>query len=170
MDWIKNNYEKFTLLVLSVALIAASAYLVWDSHNFLTTFDGILDKGIHNDKIAPLETKHMEDAKVALEKPSVWNDRKGSLFVSRKYILKDGQLIDPTANETGMLHPPVPNTWFIENNLDIADLDILSGDPDGDGFTNLDEYLGHTNPQDKNSHPPYTTKLRLAKFIQQPFR
>jgi hypothetical protein len=169
MDWIKNNYEKFTLLLLSVALIAVSAYLVWDARNFLTTFESIVDKGGHNDKVVPLETKNVEAAKATLEKPATWASTKGSLFVSQKYILNNGELVRPDGNGP-MLHPPVPNTWFAENGLEILDQDILIGDPDGDGFTNLDEWLGHTNPNDKNSHPPYTTKLRLVKFIKQPFR
>jgi hypothetical protein len=170
MDWIKNNYEKFTLLLLSVVLIAASAYLVWDAHNFMATFEGIVDRGTHSNKVAPLETKNLIAAKGSLEKPAKWVSNKGRLFVSEQYILKDDMLICVTDDKGGMIHPPVPNNWFAANNLEIANENILSEDPDGDGFTNLDEFLGHTNPNDKNSHPPYTTKLRLVKFIQQPFR
>jgi hypothetical protein len=54
---------------------------------------------------------------------------------------------------------------------------VLNEDPDGDGFTNLDEWKGlkgdgsdSTDPQDKNSHPPYWSKLRLVQYIKQPFR
>jgi hypothetical protein len=169
MDWIKKNYEKFALLVLSVALLAASAYLVWDMRNFLTIFEDIKDNGAHSDKIAPLETKNMETAKAALEKPTVWSAHKGSVFVSQKYILKDGQPVRPEVDGP-MLHPPVPNPWFAEHNLDITDSDVLTADPDGDGFTNFDEWQGGTDPQDKKSHPAYTTKLRLVKFIKVPFR
>ena len=64
----------------------------------------------------------------------------------------------------------VPNDWLIKNHLDNLDPDVATEDPDGDGFTNLDEYKGNTDPNDKNSHPPYTTKLFLAQYIQVPFR
>jgi hypothetical protein len=43
-------------------------------------------------------------------------------------------------------------------------------DPDKDGFTNEDEYQAKTDPNNKDSHPPYYTKLFLLKFIQVPFR
>jgi hypothetical protein len=52
----------------------------------------------------------------------------------------------------------------------ILDGNVLDQDPDNDGFTVLDEYLGKTDPQDPDSHPPYLTKLRLKKFIKVPFR
>ena len=47
---------------------------------------------------------------------------------------------------------------------------VLEQDPDGDGFNNLDEWQGHTNPTDRNSHPDYLTKLKLKSFTQEPFR
>lgn len=170
MDWIKNNYEKFTLLLLAVSLLGVSGYLVWDTHSFLTTFEDIKDNGGHNNNVIPLETKSMDAAKAAVEKGESWNGHKGSLFVSRKYLVKDDKLVDPLDGTSGPLHAPVPNNWFADNGLDILDQDILNEDPDGDGFTNLDEWQGQTDPQNKASHPPYTTKLRLVKFIKQPFR
>ena len=55
-------------------------------------------------------------------------------------------------------------------NLPIADGDVLEQDPDGDGFSNLDEWQGKTNPTEKNSHPDFLTKLKLKSFLQEPFR
>ena len=43
-------------------------------------------------------------------------------------------------------------------------------DPDGDGFTNLDEWQNHSNPTDKDSHPDYLAKLKMKSFAQEPFR
>ena len=45
----------------------------------------------------------------------------------------------------------------------------LTQDPDGDGFTNLDEWQFHTNPTDKSSHPDYLTKLKMKSFTREPF-
>jgi len=68
------------------------------------------------------------------------------------------------------IHPPVPNEWLDQFGLPIADADVLTQDPDGDGFTNLDEWQFHTNPTDKNSHPEYLTKLKMKSFAREPFR
>ncbi|MGH8047939.1 MAG: Amuc_1099 family pilus-like system protein, partial [Chthoniobacterales bacterium] len=40
----------------------------------------------------------------------------------------------------------------------------------GDKFSNLEEYIGKTDPTDLKSFPPYYTKLRLLEFVQVPFR
>ncbi len=42
-------------------------------------------------------------------------------------------------------------------------------DPDGDHFTNLEEFLAGTDPTDPKSIPAYFTKLRLVKFDPVPF-
>jgi len=171
MDWIKKNSEKFVLLLVSLALLAVSVLLIFNSRSFLATFEGLKAAVPENHNVPPLDVKPLEDAKTVLLKPGSWGAHKGSLFVSRRYILKDGVLIDPFAEDSKIqLHPPVPNEWFNKNNLDITDPDILMEDADGDGFTNLDEYLAGTDPLDKNSHPAYTTKLKLLKFIKVPFR
>jgi hypothetical protein len=54
--------------------------------------------------------------------------------------------------------------------LPIEDADVLDQDPDKDGFTNLDEWQGGTDPTDPNSHPDYFTKLHLVSATEEPFR
>jgi hypothetical protein len=68
------------------------------------------------------------------------------------------------------VHPPVPNEWLEQFGLPIADADVLEQDPDADGFNNLDEWAGHANPTDWNSHPEYYTKLKLKSATEEPFR
>ena len=68
------------------------------------------------------------------------------------------------------MHAPVPNDWFEKYGLPIEDDDALDQDPDKDGFTNLDEWQGGTDPTKKDSHPEYTTKLHLVSATEEPFR
>jgi hypothetical protein len=67
------------------------------------------------------------------------------------------------------VHPPVPNDWFEKFGLPIQDADVLEQDPDGDGFTNLDEWQGGTDPTNKGSHPDYLTKLHLVSVTEERF-
>jgi hypothetical protein len=64
----------------------------------------------------------------------------------------------------------VPNEWFESFALPIGDRDVLGRDPDRDGFTNLEEWEHHTDPNDKSSHPLFITKLKLMSIGQEPFR
>ena len=53
--------------------------------------------------------------------------------------------------------------------MPITEADVLTQDADGDGFTNLRRVGGHSNPIDKESHPPYLAKLKLRSFAQEAF-
>jgi hypothetical protein len=58
--------------------------------------------------------------------------------------------------------------WFKKYHLDLNDPTMLDADPDGDGFTNREEFLANTDPTDPNSHPPYPPEparfLRLKEY------
>ncbi|MDD5350002.1 MAG: hypothetical protein PHQ12_07310 [Chthoniobacteraceae bacterium] len=178
MDWIKKNYDRFTLLLLAAALLGSSIFLFCAARGFSARFATLLEPVKEGNSVDILETKALRDAEVSLAKPAAWNAHSGSLFVSRKYVAKRdgagdvGALIDPFEANSPALHPPIANSWFLEHGLEnqILDGDVLDQDPDKDGFTVLDEYQGKTDPQDPASHPGYLTKLRLKRFIKVPFR
>ena len=174
MNWIKKNYDRLALLLLAVALLGSSSAIIWSLNGFSDQFAPVKRDVAHGKKVTLLETEALDRAAQSLTKPAEWNAHSGSLFVSRKYVAKSGvdSLIDPFDPGSQPLHPPVPNSWFLEHGLEdrILDTDVLDQDPDKDGFSNLDEYLGKTDPQDAKSHPGYLTKLRLKKFIKVPFR
>ena len=64
----------------------------------------------------------------------------------------------------------IPSAWFMKNGLPLLDPKVASQDPDKDGFTNEDEWREGTDPNNKDSHPPYYTKLFLKRFEKVPFR
>ena len=176
MDWIKKNYEKFTLLLLSVALLGVSVFLFLNEQRFLGGFEDLKKPPFESNKMPPLETKSIDAAGASLEKPATWafdSAKEGWLFVSVPYIVQDsngtapGNLTELTGN---IIHPPVPNEWLLKYGLDLLDLHVLDEDPDLDGFSNIEEWQAKTDPKDKNSHPAYTTKLFLDKWIKVPFR
>jgi hypothetical protein len=175
MDWIKKNPEKFSLLLLSVALLGAAAFLVFTGMKFLASFDPLKVPPVESTKLPPLYTKSLEDAQASLEKPQTWAydpEHLGSLFISKPYVVLDnntpfGDFKEP---QGAMFYRPVPNDWITKYHLDLMDANVINEDPDSDGFSNKEEFLAGTDPTDKNSHPPYTDKLCLEKFISVPFR
>ncbi len=178
MDWIKKNYDRFALIVAAVALLVSSIFLILTARGFSDRFAPVLTDPPHGKKVVSLETEAMEKANTILQTPPEWKAHNGSLFVSRKYvgktdpITKRDSLIDPFEPGSPALHAPVPNDWFLQNGLAdrILDNDVLDQDPDKDGFTNLDEFNGQTNPVDPASHPAYITKLRLKQFVKKSSR
>jgi hypothetical protein len=178
MDWIKRNYDQFILALVALVLLVLSAYLINKAVGFQEAFAGIRGEVVHHNEIPPVDMSALEQAGAAVQSPGRWDLKadQGSMFVSIPYIVLDGSLNDPRTS-TVPLHPPVPNRWIIDHGLDILDNNVLNEDPDGDGFTNLDEWKNikgdgsdSTDPQDPKSHPPYYTKLRLIRYIKESFR
>src|SRR5216683_1156348 len=169
MNWIRAHYDR-------VALIAAAAFLfvcsisIWCSavgfgKNFAVMPTGAPVKGASS----LAKAVELDAAAQKLHQPPQWTfSGRSGLFVPEKHFIGADGL--PATLQTTMVHPPVPNEWLEQFGLPIADADVLDQDPDRDGFTNLDEWLGHTNPIDPKSHPDYLTKLKLKSFTREPFR
>src|SRR5690606_36077504 len=79
------------------------------------------------------------------------------------FIKRDAPQTAIDLQKDAPVHAPIPNTWWIENRLDPGFADSPQRDPDGDGFTNLEEYNAKTNPNDPTSHPPLLAKLMYQK-------
>jgi hypothetical protein len=67
--------------------------------------------------------------------------------------------LDPNLSAVG---DGIPNGWKQQHNLDPFDPNLANEDPDGDGFSNLQEYLAGTDPTDPNSKP-----LRITAVARQ---
>ncbi len=169
MNWIRSNYDRVTLALAALFLLICSIS-IWSGavgfgRNFAATQIGAPKKGAS----PPGKAVELQTAEEKLHQPPQWKfGGRSGLFVPEKHFIGADGL--PVTLQTTMVHPPVPNEWLEQFGLPIADADVLDQDPDGDGFTNLDEWEGHTNPVDKNSHPDYVTKLKMKTFSEEPFR
>jgi hypothetical protein len=196
MDWIKKNPAQLTLALVAAIAIAVTVLLYMKVSSFDTNFDAIRNPSVSNAPVEKLNTESLDSAGQALKSKVKWEPAKGDgkLLVSKLYALKDGRLVRPDV-DGAMFHPPVPNKWLLDNKLDPLSASVLHEDPDGDGFDNLEEFMGldglshldnngqpvmgpdgkplpadSTDPNDPKSHPPYHTKLELVKVVYIPFR
>src|SRR5438067_5921769 len=169
MDWVQKNYER-VLLIVGIAILLVSGFCMFRrATGFQSQFAEFQSRPPPRPAAPPGKAKGVEGAVQHLRQPPQWTfSGRSGLFVPEKHFIgADGQ---PATLHTTEVHPPVPNEWFEQFGLPIADGDVLEQDPDGDGFTNFDEWEGHTNPTDRNSHPAYVTKLKLKSFTQESFR
>jgi hypothetical protein len=56
--------------------------------------------------------------------------------------------------------------WFKKHKLNLDDPGMLDADPDGDGFTNRDEFLADTNPNDAESRPGIHKFIKLREYTE----
>lgn len=169
MDWLKHNYDKAILTAASLALLACCGLIITRAESFSEQFAGRNSSRPPDNTIKALPTDALKSALTKVTSPKNWLGHDGSLLVSRPYVLMNGALIDPLEGNKN-LHEPIKNSWLIKYDLPYWESDIKEQDADGDGFSNLEEYLAGSDPRDKNSIPPFYTKLRLVRFISKPFR
>jgi hypothetical protein len=169
MDWIRANYERVAVIAAATFLFL-TALLVWrNASQFGTHFLALQAAPPPKQPKPPGKAVELETAAEKFHQPPQWTFRgRSGLFVPEKHFIGSNGL--PATLQTTQIHPPVPNEWLDQFALPIVDADVLTQDPDGDGFTNLDEWQGHTNPIDKNSHPDYVSELKLKAFTEEPFR
>jgi hypothetical protein len=169
VDWLRTHYERIILIAAALCLFL-SAITIW-RHTISFTANLIGGQTAPPPKRAspPGKAKELMRAEEKLNQPAQWAFRgRSGLFVPEKHFI--GPEGVPVTLKTSEVHPPVPNEWLETFGLPIADADVLTQDPDGDGFNNLEEWQGHTNPVEKSSHPDYLTDLKMKSFTEEPFR
>ena len=168
MDWLKKNYER-ALLIVGIAVLLVSAFCIFRrAAGFQSQFAELQSHPAQRPASPPGKAKEAEDA---LQKcVSRRNGPSAGMpgFFSRKTFHRYGRTARNPANHRSASAGAERMDRAIR--LPIADADVLEQDPDGDGFNNFEEWQGHTNPTDRNSHPDYLTKLKLKSFSEEPFR
>ena len=167
-DWIKANYDLVAVIAAAVFLLISAVCIWWGVIQF---GNRLVTQQPPRPKTAspPPVAVELDHAAEQLQQPAQWKaSTRSGLFVPEKHFIgADGF---PATLENTQVHAPVPNDWFEKYGLPIEDADALDQDPDKDGFTNLDEWQGNTDPTKKDSHPDYTTKLHLVSATEEPFR
>jgi hypothetical protein len=167
IDWLKANYELAVLATAAVLLLISALAIWWSAIQFNNRLIAPLTIAPKTASQPPVAVE-LDRAAEQLEKPLQWKgSARSSLFVPEKHFIgPDGM---PATLRNTQVHAPVPNEWFEKYSLAIEDADALEQDPDKDGFTNLDEWQGNTDPTNAQSHPDYITKLHLVSATEEPF-
>jgi hypothetical protein len=169
MERLRKYYDRVAALIATLFLFLSVVLVFQTSLASKEKMAPLQKVAASNDNKFPADKAlEVAEASKQLQTPPQWSASITSgLFVPEKHFIgADGV---PATLRNAMLHPPVPNEWLEELGLPITEADVLTQDPDGDGFTNLDEWLGHSNALDRDSHPPYVSKLKLRSFAQDPF-
>jgi len=168
MSWFSNNYEKAALGG-AVVLALGLAYLGWSKYGGVDEDFGLGLKGAGNNNTAVPGAEKIPMAMQSMQLDRTWKQALDAqrpvdlftgiaLFVARSAPDKPVDLLKDEP-----VHPPIPNTWWIENRLDPGFADSPDRDPDGDGFSNREEFDAQTDPNSAKSHPPLIAKLMYAR-------
>ena len=168
MSWFAKNYEKAALGG-SVAAALGLAFLGYSKLSGVEQDFGAGLKGQGNNNAAVRDADLIPKTLASLKLDRTWNqaldgDRPVDLFTGIPLFISSlapEKAIDLLKDAP--LHPPIPNTWWIENRLDPGFADSPNRDPDQDGFSNLEEFNAKTDPNSAKSIPSLIAKLMYVK-------
>ena len=168
MIWLKKHYDLAILGFTSILFLTNATLVIQSSlsANEQLTSPATISP---NNNLPEFNPVGLQVSEAPLWDYSANAPDKASLLASRTYLLKDGKLFDPIEGSEN-LHHPITNEWLIEHDLDYTAKDIKHKDSDGDGFSNLEEFLAGTAPTNKDSKPAAYNKLKLVGFKSLPFR
>ena len=169
MTWIRAHYDRVAVLAAALFLLASALLIIRNVARFGENFAALQAPPPPKPAVPPPKAVKMEQALEKLRQPAQWTfSGRSGLFVPEKHFIGANGL--PATLQATEVHPPVPNEWLEQFALPIAEADVLSQDPDTDGFTNLEEWQNHTTPTDSDSHPAFIAKLKMKSFAQETFR
>ena len=168
MTWIRTHYDRVALLAAGLFLLCSAVFLGRDAAGIGERFLTLPAPPPPKSAVPPPKAVELEQAMESLRRPDQWTfSGRSGLFVPERHFIGANGL--PATLQTAEVHPPVPNDWLEQFDLPIAEADVLSQDPDRDGFSNLEEWQNQTNPVDKDSHPAFVAKLKMKSFSREPF-
>lgn len=168
MSWFQKNYEKAALGG-AVAVALGLAYMGWSKFGSVDEDFSTVLSGAGNNNTAVRNADLIPQGMASLKRDRVLpqgmdGDRPVDLFTGIPLFVSSSapeKSIDLLKDAP--VHPPIPNIWWIENRIDPGFADSPARDPDQDGFSNLEEFNGKTDPNDAKSYPPLIAKLMYAK-------
>jgi hypothetical protein len=171
-QFMKNYYERVIAIVVMLVLVALSVILLLSVLNIGKDIQGEIDAQKKVEPFKGAEADSMERITQMLEKPPMWTtNAQHRLFIApfmrRNPVTKELYLYNDDVRQTTKVDG-ITLAWLDKNRLEKL-RGVGVGDPDGDGFSNFEEYSNQTNPQDPNSKPDIIVKLRLVKLVKQPF-
>lgn len=178
-NWLEQNYEKVVISVVALICLIFGVKTILSATSFPEKF--ILTSPPPKEELPEDESFKMQLSSAILNGSSSWKDqeiniapeanKEVTLLRSVWIIEHNGKLFDLTNPKEDILRPPIDNAWLIEHKVDFLSRSVLEDDPDGDGYSNYEEWASkpQTIPVDAESHPPYTDKLMFVQRQQQSF-
>lgn len=163
------NYDKVLLTLAALSALGVAGYLF------------TLKSSFGEKLVLTRSTPRADFGEIPVEKISASVQRLGQVFnwvspvrqnkpvplnKSVTVVLKDGELHDLFL-EDKPLRPPMTNKFLRDYELDYLSPNVAELDPDGDGFSNLEEFTKNTDPRKAESHPPLTDKLYFVERVQE---
>ena len=167
MSWLSDNYEKVTLGAAVTALVALGYISFKNKGDQANAFN--LPNPKQNNEVSVDGLADIETSKVSMYMEHRINQadldgRKVDLFTGIVLFSKRDDPKNPVdLLKSDPVHAGIPNTWWMEHDLDPGYANAPDRDPDDDGFANREEFEAETDPNDVKDYPEPVTKLKTVE-------
>jgi hypothetical protein len=163
-----TGFDKGFVTVSALLALAGSVYLFLQKGSFAEVLQTSSATPQKNFPEVPLQKTN--DATAQLTKAYQWampviNNKPVPLNMSVPIIMHEGKMVDLFTEDVAF-RAPLTNKFLRENDLEYLAPNVGDLDPDDDGFSNLEEFNGGTNPKDAKSHPDLEAKLSFVARVQ----
>ncbi|RYD33860.1 MAG: hypothetical protein EOP86_12355 [Verrucomicrobiaceae bacterium] len=174
MEAIKTKYDRVLLGLFAFVAIVIGAYVLLKTLSFKDQFPAPSKESKQLSDLGAVKSDIVTQAETALNTrteriPFKVGEKTVDLMVSTPVIKNvNGEtiaLLDPAAPQ---LRPPIDNAWLYNNELQLTREDVATMDDDKDGYNNLEEFEGKSNPRNRADVPPFYTKLKYVECIKEP--
>lgn len=175
MSWIKENYHIAalgggTLVLAGLGFLGFSGnQAVNDSFNAPNPNKGKTTSTPGGDVADSVFAMLTEENPIDHQKTP--SGRPVDLFTSVDLYTKDGnkmKLLDLLKIDP--VHPPIENQWWVDHRIDPSYSDSPMKDQDSDGFSNKEEFLAGTDPNDPEAYGKLIDKLEVVKVESDTWR
>jgi hypothetical protein len=164
---LQKDYDRVLVIAASAIAILGGGFLAFQAMGFKAQFER--DAATEGQKLdaqpgeAVTVASKLIDKAVVWTRPKIGGHKSIPLFASTPFFLKMDKAdspIDMLADDAPQVREPIANWWLAENGLDYKNIRVGDEDPDGDDYSNLDEFQAQTDPNSQLSKPAFITKLR----------
>jgi len=164
LNFLSQYYERIIAVVVMLFFAVFSVLLLWRVNDLKNKIKEDFRKP--GAMVKPVNLKDLEESEQRLQKPPSWMDEGHKLFVGPEMKELQAGKITLWTGKGGNTSEGLSYEWLHQFDLP-TDRAIGATDPDGDGFTVLEEYAAKTDPTDPKSKPDVAGKLRIELPILQ---
>ena len=189
-NWLQQNYDKLLVVITLIALLGSAVYLLLRIQGERTD----IAQGQWQQAVHPIPAEVLDLVPYREANHSLTNVIDTRAITTNRLMTSELRVtcVDPDCQLPISYHattcpfckapqprPPaedfdrdgdgMPDEWEDKHSLNKYDPNDALFDPDGDGFTNVEEFQQGTDPTDPASVPPPGSKLRVRRILVEPF-
>jgi hypothetical protein len=163
-----GNFDKNFLIISAILAVGGAVGLYTMKDSVAEKLVTSRSKAGEEFPVVPLQ--EVKNAQDLLRKSFEWtspsiSNKPVPLNKSVTVVMRGGDLFD-IYNKEPALRDGMSNEYLLKYELDYLSPNVGDLDPDGDGFSNQEEFTHNTNPKDAKSVPALENKLYFLNRVQ----